>query len=229
MAMPKKTQIQNPSSSSKIPFPPRKIWKPLKPKVPNTDSSKPGRENPSKPTVVKPLMFEGEIDAALTHLRSSDPLLTTLIDSCRPPAFESQCPPFLALAKSILYQQLVANAAKSIKRGELRVRGMWRRREREVRLARDGDAQERDGDAMAIRPWVMMGMGPWEAEQEEQLNKGETTKNMNEQKEKWRRWGWVVLSVEEENTRKKIRKRKGKVGRKQEKWDKVMIRMIIFF
>ncbi|XP_059457347.1 DNA-3-methyladenine glycosylase 1-like [Corylus avellana] len=115
----KKTQIQNPSSS-KIPFPPRKIRKPLKPEVPNTDSSsKPSKANPSQPaivfpTAVKPLTFEGEIDAALTHLRSSDPLLTTLIDSYRPPAFESQCPPFLALAKSILYQQLAANAAKSI-------------------------------------------------------------------------------------------------------------------
>ncbi|KAE7997295.1 hypothetical protein FH972_001941 [Carpinus fangiana] len=100
------------------------------------------------PTAVKPLMFEGEIDAALTYLRSSDPLLTTLIDSYRPPAFKSQCPPFLALAKSILYQ-LVANAAKSIKSGELRVRGMWRRREREARLVRDGGAQERDGDGVA--------------------------------------------------------------------------------
>jgi DNA-3-methyladenine glycosylase II len=126
MGKPKKTQIQNPSSSSKIQLPPRKTRKlpsntrkPLKPVVPNTDSSKPSEANPSQPTIilptaVKPLTFEGEVDAALTHLRTSDPLLTTLIDSYRPPAFESQCPPFLALAKSILYQQLATNAAKSI-------------------------------------------------------------------------------------------------------------------
>ena len=120
MVKPKKTQIQNPSSSAKIPFPTRKIRKPLKPEVPNTDScSKPSKANPSQPaiifpTAVKPLTFEGEIDVALTHLRSSSPLLTTLIDSYLPPAFESQCPPFLALAKSILYQQLATNAAKSI-------------------------------------------------------------------------------------------------------------------
>ncbi|GLT72986.1 hypothetical protein SLA2020_448770 [Shorea laevis] len=98
MAKQKKTPIQNPSSSSKIPFPPRKIRKltantrkPLKPAKQTTDSANPSQPTIVFPIAVKPLTFEGEIDAALTHLRSSDPLLTALIDSYRPPAFEPQC------------------------------------------------------------------------------------------------------------------------------------------
>lgn len=108
---------KNLSSSSKIPFRSRKIRKL------SSDDRKPSqtlvKSNPSQdpillPVILKPLTFEGEIDAALTHLRNSDPLLTALIESYRPPAFDSTHPPFLALAKSILFQQLATNAAKAI-------------------------------------------------------------------------------------------------------------------
>ncbi|XP_018840031.1 DNA-3-methyladenine glycosylase 1-like [Juglans regia] len=118
--------FENISSSSKIPFRPRKVRKlssnsriPPQPPVLDSDSSKPSKANPSQlpillPITVKSLSFEGEIDAALNHLRKADPLLMIPIDSYQPPAFDSPGPPFLTLAKSILYQQLAANAAKSI-------------------------------------------------------------------------------------------------------------------
>ncbi|CAN0919361.1 DNA-3-methyladenine glycosylase 1 [Linum grandiflorum] len=94
------------SSSSKLPFPARKIRK-----VKSTTVT------PSPPpTIIKfnPLSVEGEIDAALNHLRSSDPLLATLIDSNTRPNFESSKPPFVSLARSIIFQQLATNAARSI-------------------------------------------------------------------------------------------------------------------
>ncbi|TXG59649.1 hypothetical protein EZV62_014222 [Acer yangbiense] len=106
---------QNLSTSSNIPFRPQKIRKLIsKTPVNNTDSNPVNPHNP--PKIVKPLTFQGEIDLALQYLRGTDPLLATLIDKHHPPTFDSSTPspPFLSLAKSILYQQLAVNAAKSI-------------------------------------------------------------------------------------------------------------------
>ncbi|RAL49218.1 hypothetical protein DM860_014436 [Cuscuta australis] len=64
--------------------------------------------------IVKPLSADGEIELALRHLRASDPLLVSLMDTLPPPTFETRHPPFLALAKSILYQQLAYKAGTSI-------------------------------------------------------------------------------------------------------------------
>lgn len=77
------------------------------------------RRNPSRsaidlPKVIKPLSAQGEITVALRHLRSADPLLVNLIDNHPPPVFDSHQPPFLALTKSILYQQLAYKAGTSI-------------------------------------------------------------------------------------------------------------------
>ncbi|KAK9074760.1 hypothetical protein SSX86_003078 [Deinandra increscens subsp. villosa] len=78
------------------------------------------RRNPSQsaksdlPKVIKPLSSSGEIAAALHHLRSTDPLLANLIANHPPPTFDSHQAPFLALAKSILYQQLAYKAGTSI-------------------------------------------------------------------------------------------------------------------
>lgn len=66
------------------------------------------------PQVIKPLSAEGEVELALHHLRAADPLLVPIIKSLPPPQFESHHPPFLALAKSILYQQLAYKAGTSI-------------------------------------------------------------------------------------------------------------------
>ncbi|XP_044482331.1 DNA-3-methyladenine glycosylase 1-like isoform X2 [Mangifera indica] len=100
---------QNPTSSSRIPFRPQKIRKLITPAPPNPV------DNPvNSPKIVKPLTFDGEIDLALQYLRGTDPLLATLIDTHRPPSFESGRTPFLSLVKSILYQQLAYKAAKSI-------------------------------------------------------------------------------------------------------------------
>ncbi|KAK0605693.1 hypothetical protein LWI29_029700 [Acer saccharum] len=105
---------QNPSTSN-IPIRPQKIRKLIsKTPVNNTNSNPVNPHNP--PKIVKPLTFQGEIDLALQYLRGTDPLLATLIDKHRPPTFDSSTPspPFISLAKSILYQQLAVNAAKSI-------------------------------------------------------------------------------------------------------------------
>ncbi|KAL3525380.1 hypothetical protein ACH5RR_013752 [Cinchona calisaya] len=66
------------------------------------------------PQIIKPLSADGEIEASLRHLRDADPLLAALIDSHPPPAFESHHSPFLALTRSILYQQLSYKAGTSI-------------------------------------------------------------------------------------------------------------------
>ncbi|CAI9110777.1 OLC1v1010856C1 [Oldenlandia corymbosa var. corymbosa] len=66
------------------------------------------------PRIIKPLSADGEIDAAIHHLRMADPLLGALIETCPPPALESHHSPFLSLAKSILYQQLAYKAGTSI-------------------------------------------------------------------------------------------------------------------
>ncbi|KAK1439147.1 hypothetical protein QVD17_04962 [Tagetes erecta] len=82
-------------------------------------ATKTRRRNPSQsakdlPKVIKPLSSSGEISAALHHLRSVDPLLANLIDNHPPPTFDTHQAPFLALAKSILYQQLAYKAGTSI-------------------------------------------------------------------------------------------------------------------
>ncbi|KZV47780.1 putative DNA-3-methyladenine glycosylase 2-like [Dorcoceras hygrometricum] len=66
------------------------------------------------PQIIKPLSSDGEIELGLRHLRVADPLLAPLIDIHQPPQFESHHPPFLALTKSILYQQLAYKAGTSI-------------------------------------------------------------------------------------------------------------------
>ncbi|XP_010254809.1 PREDICTED: uncharacterized protein LOC104595671 isoform X2 [Nelumbo nucifera] len=64
--------------------------------------------------VARTLSCEGEIALALQYLRNSDPQLARLIDIHQPPTFDSFHPPFLALTKSILYQQLAYKAGTSI-------------------------------------------------------------------------------------------------------------------
>ncbi|KAF8406443.1 hypothetical protein HHK36_008530 [Tetracentron sinense] len=64
--------------------------------------------------VAKPLSSQGEIALALHHLRNSDPNLARVIDLHLPPTFDTSLPPFLALTKSILYQQLAFKAATTI-------------------------------------------------------------------------------------------------------------------
>ncbi|XP_010529490.1 PREDICTED: uncharacterized protein LOC104806339 isoform X2 [Tarenaya hassleriana] len=64
--------------------------------------------------MARPLTCEGELEAAIRHLRHVDPLLAPLIDVHPPPTFESFQTPFLALIRSILYQQLAAKAGNSI-------------------------------------------------------------------------------------------------------------------
>ncbi|EEF40845.1 alkylbase DNA glycosidase-like protein mag2 [Ricinus communis] len=94
------------ASLTKIPFRPRKIRKLSihTSTANNTEASSAG----------KLLSAKGEIDLALEHLRNSEPLLAALINTHKHPIFESNTPPFLSLSRSILYQQLALNAAKSI-------------------------------------------------------------------------------------------------------------------
>ncbi|KAI4389932.1 hypothetical protein MLD38_002098 [Melastoma candidum] len=62
------------------------------------------------------LSTPGEIEIALQHLRSADPLLIPLMECHPPPSFDAyqNHTPFLALTKSILYQQLAYKAGTSI-------------------------------------------------------------------------------------------------------------------
>ncbi|KAI3845523.1 hypothetical protein MKW92_033159 [Papaver armeniacum] len=62
----------------------------------------------------KALSCKGEVELALRHLSSVDSNLDRLIKLHKPPVFDSFQPPFLALSKSILYQQLAYKAGTSI-------------------------------------------------------------------------------------------------------------------
>ncbi|KAI3978821.1 hypothetical protein MKX01_015996 [Papaver californicum] len=115
------------STTSKIPFRPRKI---RKLEQPENTSEKSFQEHNSriKPPkisiqqiralppgiVTKTLSCEGEIENAIRHLKASDPILSRVIDSYDRPDFNSFDRPFLALTKSILYQQLAPKAGTSI-------------------------------------------------------------------------------------------------------------------
>ncbi|XP_022752222.1 probable DNA-3-methyladenine glycosylase 2 isoform X2 [Durio zibethinus] len=64
--------------------------------------------------MARSLSCEGEIENAIRHLRNADPLLASLIDLHPPPTFDTFHTPFLALTRSILYQQLAFKAGNSI-------------------------------------------------------------------------------------------------------------------
>ncbi|GMN35555.1 hypothetical protein TIFTF001_005371 [Ficus carica] len=64
--------------------------------------------------IARSLSFEGEVEIALRHLRNADPLLAPLIDIHQAPTFDNFHTPFLALTRSILYQQLAYKAGTSI-------------------------------------------------------------------------------------------------------------------
>jgi DNA-3-methyladenine glycosylase II len=64
--------------------------------------------------VARSLTCEGELEYAIHYLRNADPLLASLIDIYQPPSFDTFPTPFLALARSILYQQLAFKAGSSI-------------------------------------------------------------------------------------------------------------------
>ncbi|CAM8912247.1 unnamed protein product [Rhodiola kirilowii] len=63
---------------------------------------------------IRPLSTDGEIERSLQHLRDSDPLLRSVIDAFQQPTFDSSSSAFLALTKSIIYQQLSTKAGKCI-------------------------------------------------------------------------------------------------------------------
>ncbi|XP_060970555.1 DNA-3-methyladenine glycosylase 1 [Cannabis sativa] len=110
---------KNPPNFSKIPFRARKARK-LSSKSPTVQVSVSVNENPPLklssvlPQTLKPLTSKPEIEIALNYLRSSDPLLATLIDTHPPPEFKSDSLPFQSLSRSIIYQQLAYKAANSI-------------------------------------------------------------------------------------------------------------------
>ncbi|KAK4710212.1 hypothetical protein R3W88_004725 [Solanum pinnatisectum] len=127
----------NPSNPSKIPIRPQKIrklssttssnGKTPETTVPSASTATSGAITVTKnrrksapkssrvlPQIIKPLSADGEIDNALQHLRSVDPLLVSLIDTLPSPQFELHHSAFLALSKSILYQQLAYKAGTSI-------------------------------------------------------------------------------------------------------------------
>ncbi|GLT92116.1 hypothetical protein SLE2022_099700 [Rubroshorea leprosula] len=126
------------STLSKIPLRPRKIRK-LSPNEADPNSSpqtttttaivaveppksgsKGSKTKLTQQRAVAPRIFarslscEGEVETAICHLRNVDPLLANLIDTYPPPSFDTFHTPFLALTRSILYQQLAFKAGTSI-------------------------------------------------------------------------------------------------------------------
>ncbi|CAN6886448.1 hypothetical protein Bca4012_071026 [Brassica carinata] len=116
------TELGNVSSPpSKIPLRPRKIRKLTHDDGEDAKAEAAAKGKPSQSRAItlprihaRPLTYEGELEAAIHHLRSADPLLVELIDVYPPPSFESFPTPFLALIRNILYQQLAAKAGNSI-------------------------------------------------------------------------------------------------------------------
>nr|XP_009602339.1 DNA-3-methyladenine glycosylase 1-like [Nicotiana tomentosiformis]XP_016484894.1 PREDICTED: DNA-3-methyladenine glycosylase 1-like [Nicotiana tabacum] len=97
---------QSHSPPSKLPSRPRKFRK-----LSNTTDS----HNNSNPRLIpRSLSSEGELESAINYLKSSDPLLIPLIQTYPLPILELSQPPFLALTKSILFQQLAFKAGSSI-------------------------------------------------------------------------------------------------------------------
>ncbi|KAJ7957754.1 putative DNA-3-methyladenine glycosylase [Quillaja saponaria] len=136
------TQLSNAPSKtnsppSKIPFRPRKIRKvspdPNNSQIVAVETAKStSRTNTNKSTgrnhkivqqralphvpriTARSLSCEGEVEIALRYLRNADPILAPLIDLHQPPTFDAFQTPFLALTRSILYQQLAYKAGTSI-------------------------------------------------------------------------------------------------------------------
>ncbi|KAJ8483597.1 hypothetical protein OPV22_016082 [Ensete ventricosum] len=107
-------------STTAISLRPRKIRKvssSFSSSVLTEDASK---KNPSSAgrlavrVIPRPLSADGEIVVALRHLRAADPHLGRVMDAHELPAFQCLHPPFHALARSILYQQLAFKAAASV-------------------------------------------------------------------------------------------------------------------
>ncbi|PNY03464.1 HhH-GPD base excision DNA repair family protein [Trifolium pratense] len=80
----------------------------------NTKTVQPLRALAAPRIVARSLSCEGEVEIAIRYLRNADPLLSPLIDIHQPPTFDNFHSPFLALTRSILYQQLAFKAGTSI-------------------------------------------------------------------------------------------------------------------
>ncbi|XP_056177231.1 uncharacterized protein LOC115669905 isoform X1 [Syzygium oleosum] len=118
---PQKIRKLSPESSTPDPKPSAAGASPKSKAVNAASSSKPSKNRivasraPALPRiVVRSLSCDGEVEAAIRHLRDADPLLASLIDLHPPPTFDIFLTPFLALTKSILYQQLAFKAGTSI-------------------------------------------------------------------------------------------------------------------
>ncbi|KAL6620756.1 hypothetical protein ACP70R_035895 [Stipagrostis hirtigluma subsp. patula] len=90
---------------------PKKAHPSSDPSAPNHPTKKP-RLALSAPG--RPLSADGEVAAAIRHLRAADPALAAVIDAHEPPAFHCPHRPFHSLVRSILYQQLAFKAASSV-------------------------------------------------------------------------------------------------------------------
>ncbi|KAK9287044.1 hypothetical protein L1049_015452 [Liquidambar formosana] len=77
-----------------------------------SNTLQPTRMSPS--TTTRSLSSKGEVAVAIQHLKNADPSLARVIDAHAPPRFTNSDPPFLALAKSILYQQITHKAGTTI-------------------------------------------------------------------------------------------------------------------
>ncbi|XP_020099372.1 probable DNA-3-methyladenine glycosylase 2 [Ananas comosus] len=107
------TPASSAAPTAKIPFRPRKIRK-VSGESDGDPSSSSSSARAALRAAARPLSADGEVAAAIRHLRAADPLLAPVIDVHEPPIFERFHPPFHCLVRSILYQQLAYKAAASI-------------------------------------------------------------------------------------------------------------------
>ncbi|KAK8970245.1 hypothetical protein KSP40_PGU022004 [Platanthera guangdongensis] len=85
------------------------LYRPRKLRKLSPESTRPP---PPPPLLLpRPLSAEGELEAAVRHLRVIDPHLSAVIDELEPLGLHKFQPPFLTLARSIIHQQLAPKAA----------------------------------------------------------------------------------------------------------------------
>ncbi|KAK8938530.1 hypothetical protein KSP39_PZI010851 [Platanthera zijinensis] len=106
--------LASPPSSSSLSFSSagagdKTLYRPRKLRKLSPESTRPP---PPPPLLLpRPLSAEGELEAAVRHLRVIDPHLAAVIDELEPLGLHQFQPPFLTLARSIIHQQLAPKAA----------------------------------------------------------------------------------------------------------------------
>ncbi|OAY65585.1 hypothetical protein ACMD2_15619 [Ananas comosus] len=159
------TPASSAAPTAKIPFRPRKIRK-VSGESDGDPSSSSSSARAALRAAARPLSADGEVAAAIRHLRAADPLLAPVIDVHEPPIFERFHPPFHCLVRSILYQQLAYKAAASIYARFLSLRARRRststtRRKYHSGILSDAAIVAMDDKSLFSMLTMVNGIGAW--------------------------------------------------------------------